>query len=47
MDKILGLITQLILIVSMVLMALGGADIRWLVYAGFIYLGAVINSKED
>lgn len=42
-----NMLTQLILIVSMMLMALGGADIRWLVYAGFLYLGAVINSKED
>ena len=40
-------ITEIILISSMVLMALGGADIRWLVYAGFLYLGAVINNKED
>ena len=41
-------ITEIILISSMVLMALGGADIRWLVFTGFLYLGAIINnSKED
>ncbi len=46
MRNILTLISQLLFIFVMFFLASSGADIRWLLYIGFIYLGIAINSKE-
>lgn len=46
MSSVLKIISQLLFIFAMFFLASSGADIRWMLYAGFIYLGIIINSKE-
>lgn len=46
MSGILKIISQLMFIFVMFFLASSGADIRWILYTGFIYLGVAINSKE-